>query len=57
MACELRIFLGDDAERMVEKYGLNASSIAVEALQVAIHNAAISFEPWETRQLIGKYKE
>jgi len=46
MSCELRIFIGDESERMLEKYDINAQSVAVDAIQSAIHIAAINFEPW-----------
>lgn len=47
MSAELRIFLGDESERMLRKYHLNPQKIAVNAIQEALHVAAICHEPWE----------
>jgi len=46
MACTLQILIGDDAERMLEKYNISARETAVNAIQEAIHIAAITSEPW-----------
>ena len=46
VACTIEIFCSDDVERMLEKYNLSAKSIATDAIQEAIHIAAVTSEPW-----------
>lgn len=49
MACTISLLIGDDAERMLEKYNIKPVEVAVNAIQEAIHIAAITWEPWEAR--------
>jgi len=50
MSAEIRVFLGDDAERMCKKYKINPQEFMVNALQEELHVKAITARPWAKEQ-------
>jgi hypothetical protein len=50
MSAEIRVFLGDDAERMCKKYEINPQEFMVNALQEELHIKAITARPWMDKE-------